>query len=145
MIILPTVPSELLRIAHADLIEIQNDPAFSVDMDYWVASIQWPENPLPVRCEACLAGAVMIKTLDLVPSGNKEYSPGHFPGNEDQLVAIEYFRTNSIRAAFSKLDNKAFNEVSPPRMPVLPDYETDPEGFTTTLLALVDRLEALGF
>lgn len=56
---LPYLPSALLELALADLEKIEVDPEFEINMGDWFS------RPRPdSKCQVCLAGAVMAKTLD---------------------------------------------------------------------------------
>ena len=137
MTILPKIPSQLLRIAHADFSKIREDPSFTIQMGLWLF---YHEISKSAKCEACLAGAVMAKTLDCNPV-KKQIFPDEFIGNEDQLKAIDYLRCNCTQAAFYRLGID-----DPPSLdaPLIPDYEASPSGFMTSLLALADHLETCG-
>ena len=145
MNILPMIPSQLLRIAHADLEKVRLDPTLGVFMNVWINAnlVDLFEDMDPaIKCEACLAGAVMLKTLDFDPFVSPDGYPEHFPDNTSQLHAIEDFRSNRVGVAFNRL---RISDPFLPDCPRLPDYEPDPDAFMTALLALTDHFEAHGF
>ena len=142
MTILPLIPSKLLRIAHADLQAAHLKPTVSIYMDSWVNTFAQSFDA-PAICEACLAGAVMLNTLNLVPSRSNSYYPEDFPGNENQLTAINCFRVNHTDAAFHQLG--ILNDP-PDDAPRIPKYDPDNhDAYMAALLALADHFEAHGW
>ena len=139
MTILPKVPSRLLRIAHTDLEKIRHDPAYLINMGVWAYRTFDSE---PIQCEACLAGAVMIKTLRSDLPTRSTYYPSDFPDNDNQLEAINLFRCNDPNRAFQILN---LPMPSPPNAPNIPSYKSESDDFMTALLALADHFEVHGF
>lgn len=151
MEILPKVPSELIRIALADLKKVEAHPSITVAMDDWVSSnydnLTINDRPSEYRiCSACLAGAVMIFSLagglDDIPA--RIISPRHFPGNEKQLFALDSLRSGYIADMFGYLgldhaDGYSYEGI------VSTPYEESPEEFKKELERLAKILEKDGF
>jgi hypothetical protein len=151
MEILPKVPSELIRVALADLKKVEAHPSITVDMDDWIASNYdgLPTNARPHEyriCSACLAGSVMIFSLaggpDNIPA--RIVSPMHFPGNENQLFALDSIRGGYIADMFGFLGLNPAGGYNYEGIVSTP-YEENPEKFKEELEKLAKILEKDGF
>jgi hypothetical protein len=87
---LPDKPSELIRVALADLEKCKLDPRYSIDM------LSWHQfDKLIGVCHVCLAGAVMAKTFQCHPE--LCVNPYNFPREiASKLHALNAFRTGAI-------------------------------------------------
>ena len=151
MEILPKVPSELIRIALADLKKVEDHPSITVDMDDWIASnydgLDTNDRPSEHRiCSAGLAGAVVIFSLaggpDSIPA--RIISPRYFPENENQLFAIDSLRSGYIADMFDFLGLDPDDGYSYEGLVTTP-YEESPEEFKEELEKLAKILEKDGF
>lgn len=126
---LPDKPSELIRLALADLEECEKDPRYAIGMVRWHA----PEDG---RCVVCLAGAVMAKSLDapidqfVVPEDDQK-----------ALYALDEFRVGNILQALlymgypsSPIENYRF----------INRYGTDRDVFKSDMRTLAEDLEKAG-
>jgi hypothetical protein len=88
---LPEIPSELIRLAIKDLELCEQDSNYTIDMSDWYAD-------RGEYCSVCLAGAVMVQELDVVPltraNGTKQMSPAYVPNakDRDKLYALNILR-----------------------------------------------------
>ena len=128
--LLPNDPSELIRLAIADLEKVERSHRYRVDMRVW-------HEPYRGVCSVCLAGAVMAATLGTTRSQSLIYRD--FSDEvRNKLLALDYFRIGSISKGFkylgieSDLDN----------VPICP-YDDEPDQFKRDMLELADTLETL--
>lgn len=144
--ILPRLPSQLLRIALADLEKCESDPRFKVDMGVWLAP---PGNEYlnpSTNCAVCLAGAVMANTLNVSFTGAKhEIMPSSDdyidPKNQNQLMAIDLLRGGYLRSAFNELSIEKPKDI--PDQVKFPRYGNP--GFYVGIFNLIELLEANGY
>lgn len=87
---LPKKPSELLRVALADLEAVENMPGYVIDMGTW-------HSPQSDGCHVCHAGAVMANSLN-VEKSFYAYPFSRIPDGPDKnaLNAINDFRIGAI-------------------------------------------------
>lgn len=85
---LPDKPSELCRVALADLAKCRQDPRYIIDM------MQWHEPYDEDHCVVCLAGSVMAQTFN-VPI-DEECRPNQFGVDRRKLHALDEFREGLI-------------------------------------------------
>ena len=100
---LPKTPSELIRVALADLRACEDDHRYVVDMGDWHAPIT--DDSGREVCSVCLAGAVMAQTLR-VPREQPIYSAGlrhHSRGVKDGLYALDCFRRGELKEGLRRL------------------------------------------
>lgn len=96
---LPLKPSELLRLAAEDVRKVINNPKLTVNMDDWARS---PDSETQA-CTVCLAGAVMIGTLDATISCGLR--PTDFGGDCDALLALDAARCGQWYIFVDKLND----------------------------------------
>lgn len=94
-VILPTVPSQLIRLALNDLRKCEKQPdKFTINMSRWLITNG--------KCQVCLAGAVMAQRLNgkvlAKTCHSREVEPFLFSGNNEQLRALDLFRLGDIYA-----------------------------------------------
>ena len=89
---LPDLPSELIRVALADLKKVEQMPdEFTVNMAEWVVySCD--------QCSVCLAGAVMTQSLGSNQQNGMDVPSCYDPTIADKLSALNYFRIGEISA-----------------------------------------------
>jgi len=136
MTTLPNTPSELIRVALADLRKVEVDERYKVDMGWWHKI----DGAAP--CSVCLAGAVMAKTLE-VPI-TSDIHPRVF-GQEitDRLYALGYFRTGTVNMGFYRLDIHR-----PPHIPeavTIPEYADGREPFHAAMNEMANQLKKAGY
>lgn len=147
---LPNKPSELIRIALADLRECEADPNYDIHMSSWHQF-----NNVTRKCQVCLAGAVIAKTFDLPIK--KAISPSDFElsGGERtsfKLYALDQIREGKIYDGVWTImvgdikieDIKKIRKVEWDNTPI-PHHRIDREGFHTTLHKVANELEAIGY
>lgn len=132
---LPDKPSELIRVALADIRLVEEDDRYVMDMDDW-HSLR-PHNTY--KCHVCVAGAVMAKSLK---AKRLEYvSPKNYsPSVRKKLVALDNFRSGHINNGLAIMElpqtsNRIFNITA---------YEDDRELFHEDMNDLATYLESIG-
>ena len=133
---LPDKPSELIRLALADLALCAADPNYRIDMGEW----HKPEHGV---CQVCLAGAVMAKSLNA--SRAVELYSNDFPENRRKITALNDLRQGDVFRAFDEidLDLSSWGHNAPERD--ITPYHKDPVGFMADMRRLADDLEAAGY
>lgn len=133
---LPDKPSELIRLALADLAQCAADPNYRIDMGEW-------HKPRHGVCHVCLAGAVLAKSLN-VP-GAAELYPKDFPENSKKITALNDLRQGDVCRALDALDLDLSNwgDTTPARD--ITQYHRDPGAFMADMRQLADDLEAAGY
>lgn len=133
---LPDKPSELIRVALADLRKVEAMPdVYKIDMGDWHA-VDDDSN----HCFVCLAGSVMAQTLKVDAGSNCE------PWDFDEvtcgkLEALNEFRAGCVRAGLSCLDVENGPSVDDREMA---RYADNPEAFHRDMQTLASDLEAVG-
>ena len=91
---LPTKPSELIRLALADLRACERDDRYVVDMGDW----HRPSMDDREVCRVCLAGAVLAQTLGLPREHaiSTEDLAGYGSSVQGALLALDFFRRGEI-------------------------------------------------
>jgi hypothetical protein len=133
---LPKTPSKLLRIALTDLMAVEKSKKYRIDMGMWHhGAVEGGQ-----KCEVCMAGAVMAKTLK-VPD-DEWRDPGDFNSSDitKKLFAINLLRVGNISEAcyFLGVKNKANMQV-----PVI-SYDDSPKEFKKDMRKLIKTLEKAG-
>lgn len=130
---LPGRPSELLRLALADL-DAAKKSGVEINMDDWVGRGQ------KKKCAVCLAGAVMISRLD-VPRDGRHSSPleAHVNAEWRALQALNSLRSGWLEDAASWLGVQS-EEIPPDRY--ITSYAYDPKGWHRDMKQLLADLEA---
>lgn len=130
---LPKIPSQLIRVALRDLELIEQDDKYEIEMA--VCHV-----PHQGKCNVCLAGAVMAKTLNSNP--NEHLSPYDFE-ETSELRALYLFRIGNIFEAFGEIGLS-----QPTKMQELIDitpYHESPETFKDDMRDLIRYLEGFGY
>ncbi len=97
MTILPTKPSELIRVALQDLEACEANSIYRINMGRW----HGPEEGHP-GCAICFAGAVMAQSLGADPE--KVSRPSGFGTiTQNALYALNFFREGCIKAGLTTL------------------------------------------
>ena len=139
---LPDKPSELIRVALADLAKCEADPTYEIDMNVWHKGAAIPTD----TCLVCLAGAVMANSLRVAPTASVIPPAGGFEsGDIGALFAIDSLRAGNVLAAVAnlRLPMDAMNRVPRDEVEIC-EYETDPSEFRADMETLADELEANG-
>ena len=107
MYTLPLNPSQLLELSLNDAQSLDRD-IYYPDARYFhrqvlnpIVEMQGLEQPPEHICRVCLAGAVMVRSLD-APYG-VDTTPSEFPGLAEQLHALDFMRKEDWDAAFDCL------------------------------------------
>ena len=133
---LPDKPSELIRLALADLALCAADPNYRIDMGEW----HMPEHGV---CQVCLAGAVMAKSLNA--SRADELYSADFPENRQKIKALDAFRDGLVCTALIDLGHDLSNWGHGARNREITSYSKDPDAFMADMHDLADDLEAKGY
>lgn len=105
---LPRLPSALLRLAVADSMACEQDPSYVLEMTTWMG-----RDSETGRCQVCMAGAVLARTLGIVLSddlGSADGTPIHrlCPDmtKRSRLWAIDQLRIGMVQSALECLSIK---------------------------------------
>lgn len=142
--ILPDKPSELIRLALADLEKAEESRAYSVDMGMWHGY-----DEISGKCTVCLAGAVMAGTLGV--ELNTTAGPGDFWEDKRGDDCKKLYWLNDIR--IGNPNDRLMPEVWPnlpiktvwniPYPPIC-SYNASSEGFHRDMKKYADWLEKRG-
>lgn len=160
--ILPRKLSSLIRIALKDIRKAEASDKAVVDMSFYFHPNQALDcmingNTVYTKevCVMCAAGSVMAFTLKAKMNGDRNLEPANFPGNHDQLYAIDALRIGDVLDAaltlgLVKLDEYGdlaseseakFESFDEP----IPEYEVqDPEPFHKAMEKLQAKLQKAG-
>jgi hypothetical protein len=136
---LPDKPSELIRVAIADLEKCERSKKYTVDMGVW-------HTYHDKTCYVCLAGSVMAQTMGI--DSHKSTTPGLLYRDEipdlevDKLQALNSLRLGEVGHALSLMDKKRPTGIK--REYLMRSYITDRVGFKVDMRKLADDLEAAG-
>ena len=107
MEMLPLVLSELIDIAVRDGMWLESNPKFKWDMNVWLCStVDADGEPVAAApCRACMAGAVMVRTLECDATAMTVWEPEDIDDEDTQqaLLAINDFRAGDFREAQAQL------------------------------------------
>ena len=143
---LPDKPSELIRVALADLAKCELDPRYRINMGTW----HKPTDTEEAECMVCLAGAVMAKSLGAPMS--MKYTPSVYAPDDvstQKLYALDLFRTGEVIAACERLEScGAIDSADLARLDIsderMSHYEAHEEAFKREMEGLAADLEANG-
>ena len=132
---LPSVPSQLIRLALADLEKCEADKTYRISMG------NWHNGDRGDRCLVCLAGSVMAKSLNA-----KCYEacwPADFGSEaESCLLALNDFRRGYVDVGVLELGH-AF-PFGTPKIMVVEEYYINPTAFKHDMNTMADMLEGHG-
>ena len=132
---LPSVPSELITLALADVEKSKKDS------HYFICTNVWHEIAPNGRCAICIAGAVMVFSLN---APKKSLSPDFYPLiTKNKLKAIDEFRRGLVGNAFKLLglDFKTGHEFSRNII----QYANDKQCFKSQMQQLASDLKKAGY
>ena len=131
--LLPTLPSELIRVALKDLKTCEDSMLYKINMD------KWHKPGWGYACSVCFAGAVMAQSLGA--KRRKECSPSDFAHSDDAdaLYALNMFRVGYVTTGLANLD---LYSILPDRQVV--EYADDPALFVEQMYDLADDLQVEG-
>ena len=130
-VLLPHVPSQLLRLALADLRKVERTPGYAIDMSTY-------HHVSRGTCTVCLAGSVMVGTLGM-PTDRSVSTYDASLHNQAALRALSSFRHLPTEHGCDFIGARpiSFKQNTP-------HYEDDPVGFHAGMHALADAFEASG-
>ena len=148
MTTLPDKPSELIRVAIADLEKCEQDPRYVIEMSVWhedatVVRTDADEQGKPdAICAVCLAGAVMAKSLGTKPDGRATPSMV-VDGEADRgrLLALDSLRVGDMVGAMLSL---GLDEPEDTSVRSVAAYHDDSIRFKSDMRRLADDLERAG-
>lgn len=145
---LPDKPSELIKVALADLKKAEQDPRYKINMGAWHTGRKYQGE---TTCKVCFAGAVIAFSLGA--NLNEMMLPSLF----DEVTRYKLFFLNRARDAKSVgellvrwrlfIHKSLHNKVDKNARKALPaaiDYEDDVEGFHKRMNKVAKILEELG-
>jgi hypothetical protein len=155
---LPDKPSELIRVALADLRKVEALPQiYRVNMDVWHREKRVPleSNEAPL-CEVCLAGSMISQSLHANP--NEHRGPEDFDQETTwKLYALNEFRVGNVYDGLCYLSNVPSGRLYAQKWEELKgkdgarkytpiaEYTKGPEDFHRDMQTLASDLEAVGF
>ncbi len=92
-------PSELIRLALADLAAVCRSSSYRVNMDVFVMPASLSDSK---HCEVCFAGAVMVQTFGARHLKEDLWIDADAP-NGDQFFALDNFRSGDVNEALDRL------------------------------------------
>jgi hypothetical protein len=129
---LPGKPSELIRVALADLEKVEKNPRYIINMDIW-HSPKFSDKKL---CGVCLAGSIIACRSGYTPSKTLSYKD--LP-NQKKMSALNYFRKGDIVEGCEELGLKCKMSARP-----ISKYEHNAGAFKQDMQTLANDLEAYG-
>lgn len=132
--LLPDKPSELIRVALADLAKVERSKKYRVEMGTW-------HEPVDGVCEVCLAGAVMAKTLKSYPNETLWADTDFDDDTKNKLLALDFLRQGEVVEALEQLgfdDHEHIHDYD------IVSYHTDRNEFKDDMRHLADDLEKVG-
>lgn len=134
---LPDKPSELIRVALADLRKVEAMPSvYRVDMNDW--HVPHPDGV----CEVCLAGAVMAQTFGAPPECRTMPRDCGLEVRE-KLDALDSFRSGDVYYGIEEMGCELPEDFVDVQRDITL-YEIDSEGFHRDMQTLASDLEAAG-
>lgn len=132
---LPDLPSELIRVALADLAWVEAQPeTYEVNMTQW-------HHPDDGPCVVCLAGSVMAHTLGSKPSD--DLGPNQFSDDiKNKLSALNWFRMGNIDFGLECMRIPHPADLADNRKVV--EYDQDPVLFREQITNMITYLEGFG-
>ena len=140
---LPDKPSELIRVALADLRKVEAMPeTYRVDMNRW-------HHPMGGKCSVCLAGSVIAQTLGEDPAIDTDHDEIDVDaeGLGDKLSALNDFRMGDVHWGVHTMLGESTVRGLPEELHtalIAPYDAADPEAFHRDMAKLADDLEAAG-
>ncbi len=147
-------PNELIRLGVGCMKLVLSDERYEISMGGWHQPIYKDDNPIPIICQVCMAGAVMAKSLGCDP--RLSYSPGFFEGEYvesrvysashaayDPLHAINNFREGDVWDGLETLG--LVGDVTNELDRIIVEYAASPDKFFEQMEKLADDLEAAGY
>lgn len=136
---LPDTPSQLLKLALTDLKKCERSKKFKINMnDYW-----YYQNKN--TCFVCLAGAVMVKSLNIPTTYEGNITPFSLMFDENirrKLRAINSFRCGDIVMAYSHF-NRKMPDILPKEF-LIRDYYLNTREFKKDIQFLISELKKIG-
>lgn len=131
-------PSELIRVALADLEAVEKDDRYRVDMGVWHGQY---EDVADGRCSVCLAGSVMAKSLGAAHVNN--LIPDDFGVDlARSLMALDSFRMGFMDEGLDLMGEDMPDGI-PSIFPVTP-YVHNPDRFKADMQTMASLLEEHG-
>lgn len=136
---LPDKPSELIRLAIADLTKVERSKAYRVDMGLYHQPVELTD-PVDYVCAVCFAGAVMAKTLG-APKRDRMAPDCFDRDTAHKLHALNEFRTGCVGSGLAVMGIRRYE--APVRVPVT-QYRYDRNQFKQDMRLMASELEDIG-
>lgn len=134
---LPDKPSALIRLALLDLMKVEADPFYKVDMSDWHNG---GRRDTPV-CHVCFAGAVMSRSLKT--SFEADITPADFEEDiANKLSALDEFRQGEIRYGLCAMKLEVPEGLT--GHVAVTSYQRSPARFRADMTIMADLLEEHG-
>lgn len=163
---LPNKPSELIRLAVKDLVLVENDKRYSVNMHEWHTpwfvdndyDIDYESEESVIICSVCFAGSVMAKTLDYALWGTASISNDEHSDHFYFLDQIRQYQiTDEYVEGMMRILHKSDEEVNKinlglekvsefiaHRLDYKVEYDDNEEQFKKNMLLIADKFEEEG-
>ena len=135
---LPDKPSKVIRLALRDLFDVEHDPDYAINMNYFHTPYVDPDWE---KCHVCFAGAVMAKTLN-TPIDQNALPEDFDEDTGGKLDALDAFRDGLIAAGLEYMGLSTPKGIENTRE--IEDFITDPMRFKDDMESLADDLEGYG-
>lgn len=132
---LPDRPSELIRLALADLKRVEEDPRYIVNMSEW-------HTPRGRTCSVCLAGSVLAKTCG-APVEEDFLDIDVSRDTARKLYALDKFRLGHVHLALGYFRTVIISPDVPSRL-LVTAYSVSPEAFHADMENMATVLERAG-
>ena len=139
---LPDKPSELIRVALADLAKCQADERYEINMEEWHRP-QSRSNGYEFKCLICFAGAAMSQSLGAAPD-IKAWPEDFDDPDRRRLLALDAFREGYVKAAVQTIDANRINSFLLPRKVSVTHFEADPAAWRADMEKIATMLEEAG-
>lgn len=149
---LPGVPSALIRVALDDLIRIEKDARYKVNMGHWHQPLEQDEfrHPPVKKCEVCFGGVVIAGRIDDPTLQLTAYC--FTQPTYHRLLALDCFRYGDLEGAllvYMKINNKQKAAATAKFGDLgfnieIVSYRDDPKQFKKDMRGLARKLESIG-
>lgn len=135
-VILPRIPSDLIKLALVDLVKCERSKKYTIHMGVWYE----PDYCGNGGCAVCLAGTVMAQSLG---DGPVDLGPENFPKNEGQLAALDTLRVGDMA------QTEGYLNIEPSKLEPfersITVYNHDPGRFKREMRKLARDLREAGY
>jgi hypothetical protein len=134
---LPSKPSALILLALKDLASVERlKNKYRVNMKQWLAQKGG-------KCNVCLAGAVMARSLNLKPKNDRGTFYDMTPSQQNKMFALNSFRVGCIHDGLREMGIDAPYGLNSLHR-TFPEYKRGRHEFQDAMLEMVSVLKSFG-